>query len=103
MHSVHQLILLPAAVSRGTAFEDCEVMLQPRSSERLPDELWRATVHRVRSEFEEMPCLRLSRAQAATLFGLRGVTCDWVLGKLVQDGFLTCTSSGEYVRNTMSR
>jgi hypothetical protein len=73
-------------------------MLQRRSSQRLPDRLWRATVQRVRSEFEEMPCLRVTREQASTLFGLHGMTCDWVLGKLVDDGFLAVTSSGEYLR-----
>lgn len=78
-------------------------MLRPRSPERLPDGLWRATVRRVRGEFEEMPCLRVTRDQAATLFGLRGVTCDWVLGKLMQDGFLVRTSSGEYMRNNATR
>jgi hypothetical protein len=50
-----------------------------------------------------MPCLRVTRDQAATLFGLRGVTCDWVLGKLMQDGFLVRTSSGEYMRNNATR
>ena len=55
-------------------------------------------MQRVRSEFEEMPCLRVTREQASTLFGLHGMTCDWVLGKLVDDGFLAVTSSGEYLR-----
>jgi hypothetical protein len=81
------------------AFEALGLMLQRRSSERLPDGVWCATVQRVRSEFEEMPCLRVTRDQAQTLFGLGGTICDWVLGKLVNDGFLALTSSGEYVRN----
>lgn len=73
---------------------------QPRSRERLADEVWHATVHRVRGEFEEMPCLRLSIAQAQTLFGLSEPVCTWVLGRLESDGFLNRTTAGEYVRQT---
>jgi hypothetical protein len=71
-----------------------------RSSERLPDPLWQATVHRVRGEFEEMPCLRVTAAQARTLFGLPDRVCDWVLRRLESDGFLGRTPQGEYVRQT---
>jgi hypothetical protein len=71
-----------------------------RSRERLPDHLWQATVHRVRGEFEEMPCLRLSMAQATALFGLPSAVCEWVLSRLEHDGFLGRTPSGEYVRQT---
>jgi hypothetical protein len=76
--------------------------LAPRSRERLPDDLWHATVHRVRGEFEEMPCLRLTLTQARTLFGLPDRVCEWVLGRLESDGFLGRTSQGEYVRQTTS-
>ena len=71
-----------------------------RSRERLPDHQWHATVRRVRGEFEEMPCLRVSAAQARTLFGLPDRVCEWVLSRLESDGFLGRTSSGEYVRQT---
>ena len=71
-----------------------------RSRERLPDHLWRATVARVRGEFEEMPCLRVTQAQARALFGLPERVCKGVLGRLESDGFLGRTSSGEYVRHT---
>ncbi len=73
-----------------------------RSRERLPDHLWHATVHRVRGEFEEMPCLRLTLAQARTLFGLPDRVCEWVLRRLESDGFLGRTPQGEYVRQTTS-
>ena len=73
---------------------------QPRNSERLPDELWHATLLRVRGEFEEMPCLRLSDAQARTLFGLPDRVCGWVLARLESEGFLGRTSAGEYMRQT---
>jgi hypothetical protein len=74
-----------------------------RSRDRLPDHLWNATVHRVRGEFEEMPCLRLTLNQARTLFGLPDRVCEWVLGRLESDGFLGRTPQGEYVRQTTSR
>ena len=75
-------------------------MRRRRSRERLPDHLWEAIVRRVRGEFEEMPCLRLSAAQARTLFGLPDRVCGWVLARLESDGFLGRTSAGEYMRQT---
>lgn len=69
-----------------------------RSPERMPDGLWQATVTRVRSEFEEMPCLRVTPAQARVLFGLSGKTSDWVLRRLEDEGFLIQTPDGQYVR-----
>jgi hypothetical protein len=77
-----------------------EHRLRRRSRERLPDDLWHATVHRVRGEFEEMPCLRLTFAQARTLFGLPDRVCEWVLRRLESDGFLGRTAQGEYMRQT---
>ena len=73
---------------------------QPRSRERLPEHLWQATVRRVRGEFEEMPCLRVSAPQAQMLFGLPDRVCDSVLRRLESDGFLGRTANGEYVRQT---
>jgi hypothetical protein len=79
-----------------------EQRFRRRSRERLPDHLWHATVHRVRGEFEEMPCLRLTLTQARTLFGLPDRVCEWVLRRLESDGFLGRTQQGEYVRQTTS-
>ncbi len=76
--------------------------LRRRSRERLPDHLWHATVRRVRGEFEEMPCLRVTLSQARTLFGLPDRVCEWVLRRLESDGFLGRTPQGEYVRQTTS-
>ena len=73
---------------------------QRRSRDRLPDDLWHATVRRVRGEFDEMPCLRVSIGQACALFGLPDRVCEWVLGRLESEGFLTRTASGEYIRQT---
>jgi hypothetical protein len=71
-----------------------------RSRERLPEPIWQATIRRVRGEFEEMPCLRVTLAQAQTLFGLPRRVCEWVLARLESDGFLGRTPQGEYVRQT---
>ena len=73
---------------------------QRRSRDRFPDDLWHATVRRVRGEFEEMPCLRVSMIQATALFGLPDRVCAGVLGRLESDGFLARTPGGEYVRQT---
>jgi hypothetical protein len=71
---------------------------QSRSPERMPEPLWRATVTRVRSEFDEMPCLRVTRDQARILFGLPGSASDWVLNRLAAEGFLVQTPDGQYFR-----
>jgi hypothetical protein len=71
-----------------------------RSSERMPDGLWQATVTRVRSEFDEMPCMRLTPAQARVLFGLSESASDWVLNRLAQEGFLIQTDGGQYLRRS---
>lgn len=47
-----------------------------------------------------MPCLRVTMAQARSLFGLPDRVCEWVLSRLEADGFLGRTASGEYVRQT---
>ena len=71
---------------------------QPRNRERLPDEVWRATLTRVRGEFEEMPCIRVTPEQACTLLGLQEPASRWVLEQLERDGFLARTPQGEYMR-----
>ena len=55
-------------------------------------------IKRVRGEFEEMPCLRVTEEQARVLFGLPPPASAWVLGCLERDGFLDRTAQGEYVR-----
>ena len=69
---------------------------QARSFNRMPDTEWRETVSRVRGEFKEMPCLRVTADQARVLFGLH--EADGVLNSLQRDGFLDRTPQGEYVR-----
>ena len=69
-----------------------------RSPYRLPDLLWKAAVNRIRAEFEEMPCLRVTLSDARRLFGLPDPAATWVLRWLAQEGFLVQTARGEYTR-----
>lgn len=71
-----------------------------RSPERMSDPTWDATLNRVRAEFEEMPCLRVTPAQAGALFGLPDPATIWVLSRLVCDGVLERTSDGAYLRRS---
>jgi hypothetical protein len=73
---------------------------QSRSPERVPDDEWRATVARVRGEFDEMPCMRVTAQQAAALLGLQPPVSRWVLDRLEDEGFLAKTDQGEYMRRT---
>jgi hypothetical protein len=69
----------------------------PRSSERISDAEWSSTLNRIRAEFSEMPCLRVTPQQARALFGLPSPLSDWVLDRLSRDGFLE-SRNGEYLR-----
>jgi hypothetical protein len=51
---------------------------------------------RIRAEFHEMPCLRLTAPQARRLFGLRADVCERVFGTLIAEGTLTCGADGRY-------
>ena len=69
-----------------------------RSPERMPDMLWHAALNRVRAEFDEMPCLRVTLPEARRLFGLADQTVSWVLRQLTSEGFLDRNERGEYIR-----
>ncbi len=64
----------------------------------MSDEVWRATLTRVRGEFEEMPCMCVTPEQASTLLGLERPLSIWVLEHLTREGFLSRTEQGEYLR-----
>jgi len=64
----------------------------------MPDDRWHETMRRVRSEFEEMPCLRVTLRQACRLFGLSETVSAWVLSCLAREGYLQQARDGEYVR-----
>lgn len=56
-------------------------------------------MRRVRSEYIEMPGLRLTLAQAQRLWGLDRAACDALLGALVEAKFLFKTRDGAFVRS----
>ena len=53
-------------------------------------------LHRIRAEFQEMPCLRLTCGQAQRLFGLPTDICERVLAALVREGTLTYGPDARY-------
>ena len=65
--------------------------------DRLPDD---ATLHRVYSEFMEMPGLRLTPKQAQRLWGLDERICVQLLNQLVEAKFLTRSPQDMYGRST---
>jgi len=74
---------------------------ESRGSARVPDQEWLATLRRIRSEFEEMPCTRLTPDQARVFFGLRDDAASRaLLDRLAEEGFLARTGQGEYMRRT---
>jgi hypothetical protein len=68
----------------------------------MPDGLWRATLTRVRGEFDEMRCLRITPESARVLFGLPEPANNWILERLAAEGFLSRTDQGEYVRRSQT-
>jgi hypothetical protein len=56
-------------------------------------------VERVRSEFIEMPGLRLTPSQAARLWGMDDALCQRVISALVRSAFLRWTPGGMVVRS----
>ena len=55
-------------------------------------------LQRIQGEFVEMPGLRLTPAQAQSLWGLERDVCDALLGALVDAKFLAQTRDGAFVR-----
>jgi len=53
-------------------------------------------LRRIREEFREMPCMRLTDTQAARLFGLSQGVCARVLATLVSEGSLWVGSDGRF-------
>jgi hypothetical protein len=52
---------------------------------------------RIRGEYQEMPGLRLTRAQACRLWQVDPATCEVVLQTLLAEGFLARTTNGMFV------
>ncbi len=73
------------------------MLREVQRAERVHDDL-APLFHRVRGEFLEMPCLRLTLAQAARLWALDHSTSEKILAGLTSSGFLARTSEGAYAR-----
>ncbi len=58
-------------------------------------------LRRVKSEFLEMPGLKLTVSQAQRLWGLDRSTCEAVIEQLTESQFLRRTRDGSVVRTTV--
>lgn len=59
-----------------------------------------ALVLRVQNQFLENPVLNLTLPQAQQRFGIDRITCEAILGALLDAGVLSKTPEGTYVRCT---
>ena len=57
-----------------------------------------ALLRRVRSEFLEMPGLRLTEAQGCRLWGIDATQCSALLAALLEAKFLHRTNNGAFMR-----
>ena len=76
------------------------MMSANREAQSSAGEIPATLLARVRSEFLEMPGLRLTSRQAARLWGLAGPLCERVLARLEDAGFLLRTRDGAYMRRS---
>jgi hypothetical protein len=67
------------------------ISVQPRPLEGI--------LRRIQGEYNEMPGLRLTIAQAQRLWGLDRAECDAVLGALVDAKFLIRNRDGTFARS----
>ena len=71
-------------------------MAAPEKEEETME--FEAVLRRVRSEFVEMPGLRVTPAQATRLWGLEGEACQKVITALIDASFLRWTPAGAVTR-----
>ena len=81
-------------LSRSSGTASIQVRVRPIDERLLLD--------RIRAEFSEMPGLDLTLPQAQRLWGLDRLTCEYLCGCLLKDGFLARTARGTYVRRAES-
>jgi len=79
---------------RGNVMTTVEVPI----AEHHHDDGTTSLLHRIRSEFTEMPGLRLTPAQAARLWGMERHTSERILDGLAMAGFLSKNREGAYLR-----
>jgi len=53
-------------------------------------------LHRIKSEYREMPGMQLTGLQAARLLGIDPVICAVLLDRLIAAGYLRCHARGRY-------
>ena len=73
------------------------ISLVRNNTERRNSAAREGLLRRIRAEFEEMPCMCLTCAQAKRLFDMRADVCQRVLTALVRDRVL-CRTTGERFR-----
>jgi hypothetical protein len=77
------------------------VGVQRAGAEWARDEGVTRLLHRIRSEYLEMPGLRLTPAQAARLWGMDPQHSQQLLDSLMMAGFLFKNGQGAYLRVTV--
>jgi hypothetical protein len=84
------------------AENDSHPVMRGRQVERRDPVSRERLVKRVLSEFREMPCLRLTPAQAQRLFGLRADVSTRIINSLIRDGHLRLDPDGRYAATEIS-
>jgi DNA-binding IclR family transcriptional regulator len=72
--------------------------MMPPSERRAAGDESTMLLSRIRSEFLEMPGLKLTVRQAARLWGLERATSERLLARLADAGFLWRSRDGAYTR-----
>jgi DNA-binding IclR family transcriptional regulator len=72
---------------------------RPSATETTPPSGITTLLRRIQREYQEMPGLRLTQAQAQRLWDVDRTTCDTVLATLTERGFLKRTPTGTYIRS----
>lgn len=74
------------------------MIAQTRPVERVQNDAFAHLVQRIRSEFLEMPGLRLTLPQASRLWAVDRATSERILDTLTAAGFLSKNREGAYFR-----
>ena len=71
---------------------------RPSATQTPPTSGIATLLRRIQREYQEMPGLRLTQAQAQRLWDVDRTTCHAVLATLTERGFLRLTPGGTYIR-----
>jgi hypothetical protein len=100
---------LPARTAGQLSIRPATPRVEPEGHEPAPTSERRhlasreALLRRITVEFQDMPGLLLTLAQAKRLFGLRDDICSRVLQALVEDDILRRDKNGSYARRSVQR